>query len=68
MAKQSADKMLPMAVHKTHYIRLLESHPEELPQMFPHWEGTAQELIEAIKADPHDWFVEGKLTDLPKGR
>lgn len=55
----------PMKMHKNLVIHFLEVHPEDLPLISPEWIGTAQELIDALKADPREWFVGGELQDEP---
>lgn len=53
----------PMKVHKNLFIKLLTDHPEEVKKVWPDFDGTSAEMIEMLKADPHEWFVDGKLCE-----
>ncbi len=60
-------EFLPMQIHKNLVIACLRDHPEDLRKINKGWQGTAQELIDALRASPHEWIIDGILADAPEG-
>jgi hypothetical protein len=58
------DHTMPMAMHKGLVIHALRQFPEDVGQMCPGFEGTAEEAIAALEAEPWEWKVGDEyLTD-----
>lgn len=56
-------KSQPVRIHKNLVIRALEAHPEDLKMVFPDGPyATATEAIEALRAHPGTWIVDGVLS------
>jgi hypothetical protein len=62
----SIERTEPMRIHKNWVIRQLLSHPEELNQIAPEWQGTVEELITEIERRPGQYFVGGVLEETPE--
>ena len=63
-AKKRELDFQPMKMHKNIVILCLQKHPEDLDQIFPGGPfATTDEAIATLRADPHEWFVDGKLCE-----
>lgn len=51
----------PMRVHKNLFLQQLAAHPEDVREMFPSYEGTAEECAAELRKHPGEWFVRGEL-------
>ena len=53
----------PLRINKSLVILALESHPEDLGRVFPDGRfASAAEAIEAMRAHPSEWIVDGILS------
>lgn len=53
----------PLKVHKNLVILALRNHPEDMPNIAPDFDGTVEEFIAALEADPCEWIVNGSLCE-----
>lgn len=51
----------PLYTHKRYFMRILASHPEEMPKAFPDWNGTVKELLDTLRKSPKEYFCYGKF-------
>ena len=50
--------MTRMRVHKDLLIAVLRAHPEEVRDHIPSWNGSAEQAIAALEADPREFLDE----------
>lgn len=53
-----------LKIHKNVIVKCLLLHPEDLRQISPTWDGTVEELIAELRADPREWIVSGELAEV----